>query len=343
MLLGARQRHVGDGHLFSVDSRTGQITVGVGTTLDYEARPSYSVTVSVSDGKDADGNADTATHDTITVAISVTNVEEGTPSPPPPPRGGGGGGGGGGGAPANREPEFTEGDRTTRSVAENTPAGDNIGEPVAAMDFNRDTLTYSLRGIAADLFDVDASSGQLLTKAAFDYETEASYSVIVAVSDGKNANGRPDNERDSYITATITVTNEDEAGTVALSSSEPEVGIALTAALTDADGGVARVVWSWEPSADQTAWTAIRGAGLAAYTPVAADKGSYLRATASYADGHGPSKSAQAATDAPVPSNAPLCSPACRTARYNEAFPRTQARAEPWALRSRPRTLRTTL
>ena len=218
VLLGARQRHVGDGRLFSVDSRTGQITVGVGTTLDYEAQSTYSVTVSVSDGKDADGNADTTTDDTITVTIHVTNVEEGTPSPPPPPRGGGGGGGG---PPANREPEFTEGDRTARSVAEDAPAGANIGEPVAATDFNRDTLTYSLRGVAAGLFDVDASSGQLLTKAAWDYEIEASYSVIVAVSDGKNANGRPDNQRDSYITVTITVTNKDEAGTVALSSSEP--------------------------------------------------------------------------------------------------------------------------
>ena len=72
-------------------------------------------------------------------------------------------------------PEFMEGDRTTRSVAENTPAGANIGEPVEATDFNRDTLTYSLRGAAADLFDVDASSGQLLTKDALDYETESSY------------------------------------------------------------------------------------------------------------------------------------------------------------------------
>ena len=332
-----------------MDSGTGQITVGVGTTLDYETRSSYSVTVSVSDGKDADGNADTTTDDTITVTIHVTDVEEGTPPPPPPPpppprgSGGGGGGGGGGGPPANREPEFTEGDRTARSVAEDAPAGANIGEPVAATDFNRDTLTYSLRGIAAGLFDVDASSGQLLTKAALDYETEASYSVIVAVSDGKNANGRPDNQRDNYITVTITVTNEDEPGTVALSASDPAVGTALTAALTDPDGGVARVSWSWERSADQTAWTAIPGAASAAYTPVAADKGSYLRATASYTDGHGRGKSAQAATPPLFRRTPRLSSPACRTARYNEAWRRTRARAEPWALRLRPRPPRTTL
>ena len=101
----------------------------------------------------------------------------------------------------------------------------------------------------------------------------------------------------------LTVTNEDDPGTVALSSSDPDVDVSITAALTDPDGGVARVVWSWQRSADQTAWTAIPGAASAAYTPVAADKGSYLRATASYTDGHGPRKSAQAATSAPVPSN----------------------------------------
>ena len=43
---------------------------------------------------------------------------------------------------------------------------------------------------------------------------------------------------------------------------------------------------------------------MASYTPVAADKGSYLRATASYTDAQGPRKSAQAATAASVPSNA---------------------------------------
>ena len=159
-------------------------------------------------------------------AVSANPVGDAPPLPPPPPRtGGGGGGGGGGGAPANRPPEFTEGDRTTRSVAENTPAGANIGDPVAATDFNRDTLTYNLRGLGSDLFDVDASSGQLLTKTALDYETEASYTVFVWVQDNKNAIGRPDTQRDTVIRVELTVTNEDEAGTVAqLRTSTPAGG-----------------------------------------------------------------------------------------------------------------------
>ena len=123
------------------------------------------------------------------------------------------------------------------------------------------------------------------------------------VQDNKNANGRADTQRDTVIRVDLTVTNQDDPGTVALSTSEPDVDVAVTAALTDPDGGVARLVWSWERSADQTAWTAIPLSKSAAYTPVDADKGSYLRATASYTDGHGPRKSAQAATSAPVPSN----------------------------------------
>ena len=279
------------------------------TTTDWDTAQ----TVTVTAANDADTTNDTvslthsaassdADYQGITIAGVTVTVTDNDGSPPPPPVIGGGGGGGGG-APANRAPEFVEGERTTRSVAENTPAGANIGEPVAATDFNRDTLTYSLRGAEADLFDIDASSGQLLTKAALDYETEASYVLFVWVQDNNNANGRADTQRDTVIRVDLTVTNEDDPGTVALSSSEPDVDIAITASLTDPDGGLDRVAWSWERSADQTAWTAISGAASASYTPVAADKGSYLRATASYTDGHGPRKSAQAATSAPVPSN----------------------------------------
>ena len=269
-------------------------------------------TVSYTDGHGAGKSAQ---------AVSANTVEDAPPPPPPPtprPPTGGGGGGGGGGAPANRAPEFMEGDRTARSVAENTSAGADIGEPVAATDFNRDTLTYSLRGLAAGLFDVDASSGQLLTEGRLGLRGRGELlRHRMRSQDGKNANGRPDNQRDNYITVIQSaVTNEDEPGTVALSSLEPDVDVSITAALTDPDGSVARVVWSWERSADQTAWTAIRGAASAAYTPVAADKGSYLRATASYTDAQGPRKSAQAATAAPVPSNAePAFTDAQSTAR----------------------------
>ena len=103
----------------------------------------------------------------------------------------------------NNRPVFTEGRSTLRSVAENTPSGENIGDPVEATDGNGDTLTYTLVGPDAESFDLDRSSGQLLTKAPLDYETKASYSVIISVSDSKRYGSDRSN-------VTINVTDVDE-------------------------------------------------------------------------------------------------------------------------------------
>ena len=176
----------------------------------------------------------------------------------------------------------------------------NVGEPVAATDREDDTLTYSLRGADAESFDIDPATGQLLTKAPLDYEAKASYSVIVSVSDGKSSSGRDSDARDDSVTVTINVENLDEPGAVALSSHQPQVDVALTATLTDLDGGLADVVWLWERSADQADWTEIDGARTESYTPVIEDLSSYLRVTASYEDGHGRGKSAGVVTGDPV-------------------------------------------
>ena len=57
-------------------------------------------------------------------------------------------------------------------MAENTPAGRNIGAPVAANDAGDDLLTYSLSGDGAASFDIVRSSGQIRTKSALDFETD---------------------------------------------------------------------------------------------------------------------------------------------------------------------------
>ena len=54
---------------------TGQIKTK--TSLNREAKSSYSVTVKVTDKKNVSGVADTEIDDTITVTINVTNVNEG--------------------------------------------------------------------------------------------------------------------------------------------------------------------------------------------------------------------------------------------------------------------------
>ena len=106
---------------------------------------------------------------------------------------------------ANVAPTFTEGTSTTRSVAENTPSGANIGAPVAATDADSgDTLEYTLGGTDVKSFGIHLNTGQLLTQAALDFETKSSYAVSVSVSDG---NGGTDS-----IEVAITVTDVDESG-----------------------------------------------------------------------------------------------------------------------------------
>ncbi len=108
-------------------------------------------------------------------------------------------------ATTNTAPTFTDGTSTTRTIAENTAADVNIGNAVAATDADNDTLTYTLSGTDAALFDINSTTGQLKTQTALDYETKSSYSVTVSVSDG---NGGSDS-----ITVTINVTDVDEQQT----------------------------------------------------------------------------------------------------------------------------------
>ena len=105
-------------------------------------------------------------------------------------------------------PSFDSGGGT-RSIPENTPPGVNIGAPISATDADEgkieyaDTLTYSLNGTDAASFDIDSSTGQLITKAALDAETKDSYSVTVTVKDSIGTAVTQD--------VTITVTGVDEA------------------------------------------------------------------------------------------------------------------------------------
>lgn len=106
---------------------------------------------------------------------------------------------------ANSAPVFA-GATTTRSVVETDEAGVNIGEPVSATDADGDALTYSLGGSDAASFAIESASGQLKTSAALDYDSRTTYSVTVAVSDGKDSQSREDTSVDAVISVTIKVT-----------------------------------------------------------------------------------------------------------------------------------------
>ena len=141
--------------------------------------------------------------------------------------------------PTNNAPVFTDGSSTTLAVAENTASGQNIGAAVAATDADSgDTLTYSLGGTDAASFSIDDTTGQLQTSAALDFETKASYSVTVDVSDSKGGS--------DAIDVTINVTDVNEApvftqgtrATLAVAehtASGTNIGVAFTA--TDPDSG----------------------------------------------------------------------------------------------------------
>ena len=92
----------------------------------------------------------------------------------------------------------------TRELAENTPAGTNLGAPVEANDPG-DVLTYSLGGNNAGSFDIVRSSGQIRTKAALDFEDVDSYVITVTATD---PSGVPDTA-----TVNITVTDVNEVPT----------------------------------------------------------------------------------------------------------------------------------
>ena len=189
-------------------------------------------------------------------------------------------------------PRFPTDTDTTWDTPENADIT-TIVATVAAEEPNGEAITYSLGGTDASSFNIkDTTAGELRANAPLDYETKSSYQVDVIATDP--------NSLSSKVTLTITVTNEDDAGAITLSSQAPVVGIDLTSGVTDPDGGVSSIVWTWSKSSDQTTWTAIAGATSSTYRPVAADVGSYLRATAAYTDSRGSGKNAQQKTDAPV-------------------------------------------
>ena len=89
-------------------------------------------------------------------------------------------------------------------------------------------------------------------------------------------------------------------GVVTITPEDAQVGTELTAYLTDEDGGLTNVRWQWASSHDgETGWTNISGATTDTYSLTYANRGEYLRATASYNDNHGSGKTASGIIEGP--------------------------------------------
>ena len=102
----------------------------------------------------------------------------------------------------NVAPVFDETAPATRAVAENTAAGEAIGAPVTATDY--ETLHYTLEGTDAAAFAIDPDTGQIRTVAGVDYdhETKWLYSFTVRADDGKGES--------ATLVTTLTVTDVEE-------------------------------------------------------------------------------------------------------------------------------------
>ena len=199
--------------------------------------------------------------------------------------------------PPNDPAAFPDLSSVTRTIAEGTPGNIALGAPVAATDADGDALTYSLSGNHYRQFLVDRSSGQLFTNRPLDYESRSNYLVTLNVHDGWDIDGQPDTSNDDSIFVSIDLTNEEEAGTVTLSSATPLVSEQLTTTLTDPDGSIRDRSWKWERSTSGISWDTIGGATSERYTPAAADLDHYLRVTVEYTDGHGSGKTAAETSD----------------------------------------------
>ena len=192
----------------------------------------------------------------------------------------------------NRRPTFPSTEDVQRTVPENTRAGVNIGAPVAAIDPERDRLVYTLTGADADAFTIVASTGQLRTKDALDFETKPSYTFTVEVHDGRDGSGSTSTTTDDSQSVTITVENVEEPGTVTLTTDAETIRarVPVAAELSDDDVPTG-ITWQWSRSPNgRTGWVNIANTTNSTYTPTLTDAGNYIRATASYTDGHGPNK-----------------------------------------------------
>ena len=118
--------------------------------------------------------------------------------------------------PANAAPEFKEGDTAVRYVEEDSEvdrpvrAAETIGAPLEITDadgMSATSHTFTLSGLDADSFDINAGTGQLMTKPdmMLNYETKRTYTVVVTVKDSSNESNATDS-----ITVTIQVKDLDE-------------------------------------------------------------------------------------------------------------------------------------
>ena len=152
-----------------------------------------------------------------------------------------------------------------------------------ATDPEEATVNLSLIGTDSGDFTL-ASNGVLTFNSSPDFEDKSSYDFTVRAVAGSHTIDKP---------VTVNIENLEETGTVSLSTIQPQAGTSLKATLSD-DDNERKLIWQWyRTSSRGSTSTAIDGETSDSYEPIDADDvGRYLRAVASYDDGHGDDKTA---------------------------------------------------
>ncbi len=172
---------------------------------------------------------------------------------------------------------------------------------LSATDAEGDTITWSLTGTDAGLFEVDATSGLLTFNTppnfedAQDEDGDNSYQVTVTATD----DGTP--SESSTLEVTVRVTNKNEPGRIGPITGTAQVGQTLTAGeVTDPDGIITSIEYEWGRALPGERHLGIRGAQQRTYTLVEDDIGNTIEVFASYQDGFGFDADERDVTSAPT-------------------------------------------
>ena len=162
----------------------------------------------------------------------------------------------------NEPPEFDEDVPTLLRVKENQKdSNDQPIQPVITLedgetpiatttfvatdqDSGDTSVSYRLSGTDRSAFTIGGGNLAFKTTHRPDFEYRSSYSITITARSGTGAR-----RLSTSLDVTVEVVDTEDPGTVALSQRQPEVGIAIHATATDADGGVIVSRWVWERSA----------------------------------------------------------------------------------------------